>query len=114
LASEVEGHVHAEPIRRRDGIDEMPKRYSTGQLKIDPTTEIVRQDRFARHPVDRTGKGGRIEPGRIDQTTTADGDRLVPANVEVETVVANPAGQHWGSEYDHCAGRLRLSLKSHH
>jgi len=37
---------------------------------------------------------GRIEPRCIYQASTADGCRLVPADVEVATVIANPAGQH--------------------
>ena len=52
-----------------------------------------------------------MKSGCLYQAATADDRRLVPADVEVETVVANPARQHRRSEDDHCTGGLSLALK---
>jgi hypothetical protein len=39
---------------------------------------------------------------------------LFPADGQIETVVANPAGKHRGAEYDHRAGRFGIALKGEH
>ena len=39
---------------------------------------------------------------------------LFPADGQIETVVANPAGKHGGAEHDHRAGRFGLALKGKH
>src|SRR5215472_10198086 len=92
----------------------MPKWGRTGQRKINTATEIGGWDRFPRHPVDCVGKRRRVEPGCVYQASTADDCWLIPTDVEVETVIANPAGQNRCPEYDHRAGRLGLTLKSQH
>src|SRR5262245_58416137 len=73
-----------------------------------------RRDRLPGHTVDGPSKSGRIEPGRVDEVTTANGSRLVSANGQIETVIANPTRQNRSAQYNHRPGRLGLALKSEH
>jgi hypothetical protein len=93
------------PHRRRD----RRSNDTAGRVGEHPILPLLR-GRLAKGVI----RGGRIEPSCIDEAATADGGSARPADGQIETVIANPAGKHRSAEYDHRAGRFGLALKGEH
>ncbi len=114
LAAHVDGDVHAQAARHRDGIDQAREGRASGQGEIISFGVIRRGNAVGWHASDFLCESGGVQAGRVHDQAATQVHRLGPADLDLDAAARDPALLHRAVEGQHGAALLGIALQRQH